>query len=31
VFPGCGDDKALRVLGEQIWRGIHGWPILCKE
>jgi hypothetical protein len=31
VFPGCGDDKTLRVAGEQAWRAAFGWPLLCKE
>ena len=31
VFPGSNGDKALRALGEQTWRGLHGWPLFCKE
>jgi len=25
------DDKGLRVFGEQIWRSVNGWPVLCKR
>lgn len=31
VFPERNGNKALRVLGEQTWKALHGWPILCKE
>ena len=31
AFPGSNGDKALRALGEQTWRGLHGWPLLCKR
>ncbi len=31
IFPYCDDDKALRVYGEQLWRSLNGWPILCKR
>lgn len=31
VFPGCDDDKALRVAGEQALRSALGWPVLCRE
>jgi len=31
VMPGSNGDKAIRVCGEQFWRSIYGWPILCKE
>ena len=31
MFPGCADDKTLRVAGEQAWRASFGWPVLCKE
>ncbi|MFH1911926.1 MAG: hypothetical protein ABIK91_07885 [Pseudomonadota bacterium] len=24
-------DKALRLYGEQLWRAVNGWPILCKR
>jgi hypothetical protein len=24
-------DKLVRVVGEQLWRAKHGWPILCAE
>ncbi len=31
AFPGSNGDKALRALGEQTWRVLHGWPLLCKK
>jgi hypothetical protein len=31
VRPGVNGDKAFRVLGEQTWRALNGWPVLCKE
>lgn len=31
IFPRCRDDKALRVFGEQLWRCLNGWPVLCKK
>lgn len=31
-FPHKGiNDHVLLMLGEQLWRGTNGWPILCSE
>jgi hypothetical protein len=26
-----GGNRALRSIGEQLWRAHHGWPLLCTE
>jgi len=31
VFPEADGDKALRTMIEQVWRGVNGWPLLCKQ
>lgn len=30
-MPNCANPGVLLLLGEQIWRSINGWPILCAE
>ena len=30
VFPGSDGDKGLHTYGEQYWRSMNGWPILCS-
>lgn len=29
VIEGADDNRALRDIGEQLWRAVHGWPLLC--
>ena len=29
--PDCPSPGVLLLLGEQVWRSQHGWPILCAE
>ena len=29
LYP--NETKLLRILGEQLWRAKHGWPILCGK
>ncbi|OOE63586.1 hypothetical protein [Salinivibrio kushneri] len=30
-YPNCANPDVLLLLGEQVWRSKHGWPILCAE
>ncbi|MCP5304376.1 MAG: hypothetical protein H6953_02925 [Chromatiaceae bacterium] len=30
-LPDCANPGVLLLLGEQVWRSKHGWPILCAE
>lgn len=31
LSPTCVDPRVVLRLGEQVWRSIYGWPVLCAE